>query len=240
MKLNSETMKKITFLALLFVSLNKINAQISIELGAKGSYNSTWLFNTNISDKGADQDYAMAWGQNYGISAGAFIGPIGLAIEYYNGNHTGGYAGTISVFGDYKSNVKLKTNHIPLLLKFKGESGGYIELGGQLNTISRATHSINYVDSDIFDGESDVTPEYAKSYMSAILGFGANVRPMKSVPLALLVGIRLQYGFGDTKGVDAFGTALDNSIFYPTYQKTNAVSGGLMFGLTYTLSTAKN
>jgi hypothetical protein len=198
------------------------------------------LFNTNISDQGADQDYAMAWGQNYGLSAAAFIGPIGVALEYYSGNHTGGYTGTVSILGDYKSNVKLKTNHIPLLLKFKGESGGYIELGAQLNTISRATHTINYIDSDLFDGDSDVTPAYAKSYMSAILGFGANVRPMKSVPLALLVGVRLQYGFGDAEGVDAFGTSLDNSLFYPTYQKTNAVSGGLMVGLTYTLSSAKN
>lgn len=215
-------------------------AQLAIELGAKGSYNSTWLFNTNISDKGADQDYAMAWGKNYGISATAYLGPIGIALEYYNGNHSGGYAGTISLLGDYTSNVKLKTNHIPLLLKFRGESGGYIELGGQLNTISKAIHTIDYADSDIFDGETDVTPAYAKSYMSAILGFGANVKPMKDLPLALLLGVRLQYGFGDAKGVDAFGTSLDNSIFYPTYQKTNVVSGGLMVGLTYTLSTEKN
>lgn len=233
-------MKKIFLLCLISVSTYSSYAQISIELGAKGSYNSTWLFNTNISDQGAEQDNAMAWGQNYGIGAAAFIGPIGVALEYYNGNHTGGYTGTVSVLGEYKSNVKLKTNHIPLLLKFKGESGGYIELGGQLNTISKATYTIDYTDSDILDGESDVTSDYAKTYMSAILGFGANVRPLKSVPLGLLVGVRLQYGFGDAKGVDAFGTSLDNSLFYPTYQKTNAVSGGLMFGLTYTISTAKS
>ena len=233
-------MKKITILSIfsILIFFNS-SAQIALELGAKGSYNSTWLFNKNISDQGAEQDYAMAWGQNMGLSAAAFIGPIGVALEFYNGSHTGGYAGTVSILGDYQSNVKLKTNHIPLLLKFRGESGGYLEIGAQYNTVSRATYTIDYTDNALFDQEKDVTPNYAKKYLSAILGFGANVKPMKELPLAVNVGVRLQYGFQDAMGVDALGNALNNSILYPTYEKTNAVSGGLILGVTYTVSTAK-
>jgi hypothetical protein len=44
-------MKKIILSALLLTSLN-LHSQISIEGGVKGSYNTTWLFNKNISDQG--------------------------------------------------------------------------------------------------------------------------------------------------------------------------------------------
>jgi hypothetical protein len=45
--------------------------------------------------------------------------------------------------------------------------------------------------------------------------------------------MRLNYGFADAKGVDAFGNKLSNSIFYPTYEKTMAVSAGLQIGFSY-------
>jgi hypothetical protein len=48
-----------------------------------------------------------------------------------------------------------------------------------------------------------------------------------------LFGLRLNYGFADAKGVDALGNNLDNSLLYPTYEKTNAASGAIMLGLTY-------
>jgi hypothetical protein len=40
-------------------------------------------------------------------------------------------------------------------------------------------------------------------------------------------------------GVDALGINLDNTVFYPTYEKTNAVSGGIMVGLNYTFEPKK-
>ena len=43
----------------------------------------------------------------------------------------------------------------------------------------------------------------------------------------------LNYGFDDAEGVDGLKVNLDNSLVYPTYEKTNAVSGAVMLGLTY-------
>ena len=71
------------------------------------------------------------------------------------------------------------------------------------------------------------------------MGFGANVKLTKAIPLGLHAGIRLQYGFSDAKGVDALGFNLDNKIVYPTYEKTNAVSGGIMVGVNYTFEKNK-
>ena len=130
--------------------------------------------------------------------------------------------------------MKLNVTQIPLLLKLKSENGAYLEVGAQVNSISKATYSFDYTDSDLFDYSADETTNYAKSYTSAVLGFGANVRLVKAIPLSLNLGLRLQYGFTDAKGVDALNNRLNNSLIYPTYQKTNAVSGGLVFGLTYT------
>jgi len=45
--------------------------------------------------------------------------------------------------------------------------------------------------------------------------------------------MRLNYGFTDAKGVDAMNVNLSNSLFYPTYEKTMAVSAGLQLGLSY-------
>ena len=61
-------MKKIILSALLLTSLN-LHSQISIEGGVKGSYNTTWLFNKNISDQGTEQDNSSGWGSNYGLGA---------------------------------------------------------------------------------------------------------------------------------------------------------------------------
>ena len=75
----------------------------------------------------------------------------------------------------------------------------------------------------------DVKSTY-QNYTSVVMGFGANVQLSKSIPLGLIMGMRLNYGFADAKGVDAQGFNLSN---YPTYQKTMAVSAGLQLGLSY-------
>jgi len=225
-------MKKFILCASLLLAGAQAQAQLSIDANVKGSYNSTWLFNKNISEQGASQDYDLGWGSNVGGGATVYYGPIGFGVEFLTGSHTGGYAGDF--LGKYTSNVKLNVTQIPLLLKLKSENGAYLEVGAQVNSISKATYSFDYTDSDFFDKTSDQTTNYAKSFTSAVLGFGANVRFVKAIPLSLNLGLRLQYGFTDAKGVDALGVSLENTVIYPTYQKTNAVSGGLVFGLTYT------
>jgi hypothetical protein len=226
-------MKKIILCASLLFAGAQAQAQLSIDANVKGLYNSTWLFNKNISDQGTSQDYAMGWGSNVGVGATVYYGPIGFGLEFLTGSHTGGYAGE-NIVGKYTSNAKLNVTQIPLLLKFKSENGAYLELGAQVNNVRKATYSIDYTNSDIFDNTSDQTTNYAKTYTSALLGFGANVRLVKAIPLSLNLGLRLQYGFTDAKGVDALNNRLNNTLIYPTYQKTNAVSGGLVFGVTYT------
>lgn len=207
-----------------------VNAQVTFEVHGKGGMASTWLFNKNISDKGAEQDYAMAWGSSYGAGINLYYKNIGIGIEGLASKHTGGYAGDRGILGKYSSHVTLKGYQIPVLLKLKSDGGVYLEAGVQVNGISNATY---HYQSDLLEKTNNVNSDYAKNYMSAVLGFGANVKLSKKIPLGLLFGVRLNYGFADSKGVDALGNNLDNSLLYPTYEKTNAASGAVMLGLTY-------
>ena len=84
----------------------------------------------------------------------------------------------------------------------------------------------------MINSTSDVKSSY-QNYTSVVMGFGANVQLSKSIPLGLIMGMRLNYGFADAKGVDALGADLD---FYSPVQKTDAASVGLHVGVVYSIN----
>jgi hypothetical protein len=213
---------------LLFVSQSQAQKfGFQLEGQGKSIISSTWLLNNNISDKGDDQEYAPGWGTTYGVGINGYFNSVGLGVEILGGTHKGAYKGTI-LGTDYTSEVQLKQFQIPILLKLRGESGGYFEIGPQFNIISSA----RYTRDGLGNETKDVKSNY-ENYTSVVMGFGANVQLSKSIPLGLMMGMRLNYGFTDAKGVDALGFNLNNSLLYPTYEKTMAVSAGLQLGLSY-------
>ena len=86
--------------------------------------------------------------------------------------------------------------------------------------------------------DADATEEYSGSYFSGVLGFGSKIA-FGDLPLGMLIGLRLQYSFGDLMGVDGQGNTLGSeespSIWHPSHEPTQAVSGGIVIGLTYTI-----
>src|ERR1700756_5356566 len=77
----------------------------TIEIHAKGSANSTWLFNNNISNAGNEQDYAAGWGYSYGVGFNMYFGNVGFGVEGLMASHTGSYAGTINTVNAMGTNV---------------------------------------------------------------------------------------------------------------------------------------
>jgi len=220
-------MKKVLLSVGLFAMTMSAKAQVlSFDAGLKGAYGATEMFNNNISDLGAIQDYKMSTGSNYGLALNANLGNIGLTVEFLPGTFNTGYQGTLGSTA-YTSNVALKTFSVPILLKFGGQTGGYAEVGVSTNGVKSATYS-----NSLSTATSDVTGKY-NSYTTAVLGFGSKISLGDDFPLILNVGVRLQYGITDAAGVDALGVDLTNTVFYPTYQKSSAASVGLHVGLTY-------
>jgi hypothetical protein len=246
-------MKKITILSILFFGSASLFAQEkgvgsashnSFELQAKGSYNSTWLLNKNISDADASQNYANAWGYNYGLGFNAYFGNIGVGIEGLMGNHVGGYSGVIETKDsagvllskeNYRSKVTLNVIQIPLFFKLRSEFGAYLEVGPQFNMVSSANY--NRTGTGL-NADTAVTTYYSSSYISAALGFGFKFK-FGDGPLSLDAGLRLNYGLTDLKGVDGLGRDLSNAIFYKKAEPTNAAAGGIVVALTYQLNHKK-
>jgi hypothetical protein len=236
-------MKNILSLFTIILLSSAAFGQFAIDVHVKGAANSTWLLNKNISDMGATQDYDLAWGSSYGVAANAYLGMTGVGIEFLYNTHNAAYTGAYSIndesTGNYTSNIKLETIQIPLLLKFQSEKGAYIELGPQLTNISSAQFNrTGEIIGIAFDESKDVKEEYASSYISGVLGFGSKIA-LSDLPIGLLFGIRLQYSFGDLMGVDGEGYSLGSSeepgFWHPTHEPTQAISGGVVFGVTYTI-----
>lgn len=241
------------FLCILFISsitmaqdmpLPVVEKAITMEVQVKGIVSSTWLLNNKIADIDKSQDYSKDWGYSYGGAFNIYFKNVGVGLEALLGYHNGGYLGSVEykdstglVVGndDYKSNVKLKTLQVPLLLKLKSSKGGiYFELGPQYNIISSAEYSIDGQGS-IQDTTYFVTQNYADSYISAVFGFGTKIKFGKKSPIAITAGLRFQYSFTDLKGVDALANPLSGNYYASAKSaNTHAVSGGAVIALVYT------
>ncbi|MFM6935423.1 MAG: hypothetical protein ACKOXP_08270 [Flavobacteriales bacterium] len=220
-------MKKLVLSMGLFAMAFSAKAQdLTFDAGLKGAYSATEMFNNNISNLGAVQDYKMATGSNYGLALNANYGKIGLTVELLSGSFNTGYQGTIGSTA-YTSNVALKTFSIPILVKFGGQTGGYAELGISTNGVKSATYT-----NSLTTSSSDVSGKY-NGYTTAVVGFGTKISLSDNLPLILNIGARLQYGITDAAGVDAVGVDLTNKVVYPTYETSHAASIGLHVGVTY-------
>lgn len=220
-------MKKVLLSVGLFAMAMSAKAQdLTFDAGLKGAYSATEMFNNNVSNLGATQDYKMATGSNYGVALNANYGKIGLTVEFLSGTFNTGYQGTFGTTA-YTSNVALKTFSVPILIKLGGQTGGYAEIGISTNGVKSATYS-----NSLGTATSDVTGKY-NGYTTAVLGFGTKISLSDNIPLILNVGARLQYGITDAAGVDALSVDLTNKAIYPTYETSHAASIGLHVGLTY-------
>lgn len=226
-------MKKVLLSVGLFAMTMSAKAQVlTFDAGLKGAFSATEMFNNNISDLGAIQDYKMASGSNYGLALNSNFGKIGVSVEFLTGTFNTGYQGTLGNTA-YTSNVELSTFSIPILVRLGGQTGGYAEVGISTNGVNSATYSNDLpVSNPLTMSAKDVKGNY-NSYTTAVLGFGSNISLGDSFPLILNVGVRLQYGITDAAGVDALGIDLTNTVAYPTYQKSSAASAGVHVGLTY-------
>lgn len=221
----------------LFISLSllscftAVKAQtLTFDVAAKYAYSATGMFNKNISDLGASQDYDVAFSSNYGLAGTVNFGKIGLGVEYLMGNFKAGYQGDqVLIGGAYSSNVDLKISQIPIYLRLGGSKGSFGEFGVVMNNVKSATYSnSNYLVDP--PATIDVTNQY-QNFMGYMIGVGGRFG-LLDLPVMISVSGRFMYSTADAKGVDALGVDLD---LYNPYNKTNAASVGLHVGVVYSI-----
>ena len=192
------------------------------------------MFNKNISDLGASQDYDFAFSSNYGAGVNVNFGKIGLGVEALAGNFKGAYQGEPPLFlgSTYTSEVELKTLQIPVYLRVGGSKGSFGEFGVVMNNVKSASYTASYASIDpVYNPNQDVTNAY-QNFIGYMVGVGGRIA-LPKIPVMLSISARFMYSTADAKGVDAFGMNLTDSGLYPTYYKTNAASVGLHAGLVY-------
>ena len=108
-------MKNLLSLFTIILLSSAAYSQFAIDVQAKGAANSTWLLNKNISDKGATQDYAAAWGSSYGVAGNIYFGMTGLGVEFLYSTHNAAYTGAYSV-NDVSTAVSYTHLTLPTIL----------------------------------------------------------------------------------------------------------------------------
>lgn len=222
-------MKNLLLSLSLLTCMNAINAQmLTFDVSAKYAYSATAMFNKNISDLGASQDYDVAYSQNYGLAGTLNFGKIGVGVEYLMGNFKAAYQGEqASIGGAYTSNIDLKITQIPVYLRLGGSKGSFGEFGVVMNNVKSATYSNS---NFLIDPAPDVTDQY-QNFMGYMIGVGGRFGIL-DLPVMVSVSARFMYSTADAKGVDALGTDLDQ--YFTTY-KSNAASVGLHAALVYSI-----
>ena len=219
-------MKKLFLSLSILTFVGTAKAQtLTFDVAAKYAYSATGMFNKNISDLGASQDYDVAFSSNYGLAGTLNFGKIGVGIEFLMGNFKAGYQGLIG--GAYTSAIDMKTTQIPIYLRLGEEKGSFGEFGIVMNNVKSATYTnSNY----LIDPSTDVSNQY-QNFMGYMIGVGGRFG-LLDLPVMISVSGRFMYSTADAKGVDALGTDLD---LYNPYSKSNAASVGLHVGVVYSI-----
>lgn len=216
-------MKKIILGLSLIAASVVANAQ-SFRVGLAGGYNSTWLFNKNVSDAGDELDYASSFGGQIGVHAMySFKEKLGLSIDILSSTVNQKYSVDDAIALQHPDQVQIKYISVPVLLKFMGEKGPYFEVGPEFSFRGKVKGSYDGGDLEEFESDIiDVDDVYNKTNISAVIGFGVDLKASEQI--AITAGLRFAWGLSDvTKEPDGASE----------YEPTNTAVGGLHLGVSY-------
>lgn len=214
-------MKKTLFpsiLLILFININS-SAQQGLRIGAMGIPQNVWLLNSDES-KTVGQDLVLTWGSGFGAIVGyGFTSKFGMELDVIYSKQGQAYkkSGTLGI-PDH--DVKLSYLKIPLLFRFNISPDNRVafvfDFGPQLGFRTSA----NYLEGS---SSSDVKSYYNKTYTSAVLDLGADIKLVSS--LYFNIHFRGDYSLTDIEDKSAWVNA--------ARAKTTSANAGVLLGLTY-------
>jgi hypothetical protein len=246
-------MKK-TILALLFVgAMQSLQAQEGVRIGVKGAFNSTWLFNNNVSDVGPSLDYESSFGSSFGAQViFMFAETYGMSAEVLYSAQNQKYNGYfVTESNSFTVEDNIKYLDIPVLFRVSSPKGPYFEVGPQASILLGAKETFNSALTNVADySDKDFKDDFNGFGLSGVLGFGVDIKISENINLN--TGLRFGYTFTDatTEYTEAELDALsdadkssanagfnhtktkDNKFIFD-YQKSSRVWGGLNLGLQY-------
>lgn len=223
-------MKKTTSTLTIILLATISFSQTWFDLGLKGGYGLNLLYNQNYFN---DQNFTpmLSFGSMFGGKLGfnfneehSITFDVGSTIFNQEFNYSKVNAdSTRSYFSR-----SIGFNSLNFLLMYrKLKSSGYFEIGPQYSTLSKA------MISDSYNGKSDASSYFAKSYYSMILGFGGFVVGTEN--LGVTLGIRLAYTINDIVSKEGQLINFPSITSYSSYKPGNPFSALLVMEINYDL-----
>lgn len=218
-------------LAILTTFLSKVNSQSWIDVGIKGGWGPTILFNANAFD---DQLF------EHKISFGTMLG--GKLGWNFNDDHEV----TLDVFGtknnqtfdffvpnadttvggqtSHQKTVTFSTLSFAVLYRHN-KDGRHFEFGPVYNIVKKASVKNNNPENILNDG-TDIKANLVSNYMSLLFGFGGYF--MGTENFGITLGARFTYGLGDLISDEGKTRHFPYYSDYATYKKTAPFSAMLV------------
>lgn len=166
-----------------------------ITVGARGTFNSTWLMNKNMMhDKGLK--YQPSFGGSGGIMLGFHLSTI-VAINV-EGLYSQYNQKMKSAIDSLKWSSKTTLNYLefPVLLHFDFENFKYLEFGVRFGILNSAKYNATFDDFPAGnETNKDVKKNYESNTTGIVFGWGGGI--WGNGGLLISGGIRLTYGLSD-------------------------------------------
>ena len=200
-----------------------------IDIGLKGSYGISSLFNNNLLNE-KNLQYSLSTGYAAGLKIGFNLNTVfALNIEGAMTQLGQKYQGTHPDFRDWNNNVKLNYFELPVLIKITKNEWSFVEFGIKTSMLKSASDNLGNI-SDFFN----------KSNFSAIFGFGQMLFATNGFYVSM--GPRFTYGFNDLISENGksenfpfptkkFGTSSPGN----EYKPTNSISASMQLNIDFDL-----
>lgn len=219
-------MRKIFSVLSLFLGLYSMgNAQVWLELGAKGMMGMTGFYNKNIvADSRHDSQFGLGLSVG-GVAALNFGEYHGLNFEILSATHHQSMSFRSDDGASNTINIEWQSVDAYLMYRWYRDNGAFVEAGPKITYINEVQQSFG-------TDWSEVTDKYASRYTSAAVGVGGFVTT--SQVLTIKTGIRAEYALtdliseqGQMEGYPAHYTTFDS------YRETRPFRAGFYLEVTF-------
>ncbi len=217
--------KNATLAAVLLLFSTAIQAQVWLELGAKGMMGFTGFRNKNISND-SRHDSQLGLATSIGAVAAINIGEYhGLNIEGLGATHHQSFTFRDDGGTSNAINMEWKSTDLYFLYRWYRDNGAFLELGPKVTYIREAQQSYG-------TDWAKVTDKYADKYYSAAFGVGGFVST--SQVLTVKTGLRAEYALTDLISeqgqAEGYPSPYAN---FETYAETRPFRLGLYLEVTF-------
>ena len=236
-------MKRIFIASLLCITV--VASAQDFRIGAKGTFYSTWLFNTNIADQQEFVDYAATFSPSFGLTTALyFTDNLAVSLDVLYAANNQKLEPADNTILNYEAITRVQYLDLPLLLKISSEGGAYVEIGPQISLLMGANEDVKNVPLFADYTKKDVKKDFSSLGLAPVLGFGVDIQANDN--LYINIGLRFGYGLMDvTKEFSEAELASDEHSFFSglahtdaanlgySYKRTNRAFGGLTLGIIY-------